>query len=403
MPPTITARERVSLLAAALSKVDDADLRAALDGLGARPGLPRAVINAGNALRRGRGVASAIGLPPYRALLPYLAVAVAEACLARTVEVLGDHSDDPSREQLIEGLATVRESFSDATIGVMLASVAADDMPASDLSFEIATTDERFGLTDWQPAPERGERAEAAGEHVKAGDGDVTGEGAPAEARRVPDEQRAARRERRKAAAEDRRRRKEAADRTAARVRSVRKQDRAASSAPAVPAPSPSNRRAAPTLVRLPILTPGQRQDFDPSHPLVGAVVFAWVPFGPDAMEQDGGGGDGAPVGTGHGGPGWEAGGPEPDLGGPDGEPTGGGKRRPCVVIGVSADELLVRPGYSGAGRASRDWTSVPVRDWPQAGLDQPTWIGAETVRVPRPETTPSVKRLSIADWNALW
>ena len=95
--------------------------------------------------------------PPYRTVLPYLATVVADECLARTIEVLGDNSDDPSREQLLEAVDTVRESFSDSIVGVMLASVAANVMPASDLCYEIATTDARFGLADGRSAPDGGD------------------------------------------------------------------------------------------------------------------------------------------------------------------------------------------------------------------------------------------------------
>ncbi len=151
-----------------------------------------------------------------------------------------------------------------------------------------------------------------------------------------------------------------------------------------------------PTLVREPSLTPAQREEFDPAHPLVGAVVYAWVPFAGD-NDDDGAVPEGAPRVVA------ESGGGVPDDRSVGGDPDGGGKLRPCVVIGVAGTHLLVRPGYSKGGRKSRDWTSVPVRQWQEAGLDQPTWIGSETERVPRPEVTTSLRRLSVADWNALW
>jgi len=75
---------------------------------------------------------------------------------------------------------------------------------------------------------------------------------------------------------------------------------------------------------------------------------------------------------------------------------------RPCVVIAGSATHLLVRPGYSAGGVASRDWKSVPVRHWRQAGFDQPTWIDVVSVRVPRTESGPT-GWLEPDDWNALW
>jgi hypothetical protein len=406
MPPTITARDRVSLLAAALSKVDDADLRAAIDRLGSRSDIPRVVVNAANALRRSRAVSAAVARPPYRAALPYVATAVADDCLARTVEVLGDNSDDPTREQLAEALDVVRESFSDSIIAVMLAAVVADDaMPAAGVCLDIATSDERFGLTDWEPAADDDDASrdvdpsgEGAGPRLAAG-----GDGAH-EDRGASAEQRATRRARRRAVADDRRRRQENAERATARIRSARKQERAVSSPPRV-VPSSPDRRSAPALVRQPSLSPAQREEFDTTDPLVGAVVVAWVPFdrnAPDDGDAPGGGRSDGRRATGGEGEGevTDDAGASSGPGEPESE---GGKVRPCVVIGVSADHLLVRPGYSEGGRKSRDWTSVPVSHWQAAGLDQPTWIGVETVRVPRPELTSAARRLSVVDWNALW
>jgi hypothetical protein len=402
---TITARDRSLLLAAALSKVDDADLRGAVDQLGSQPGIPRAVLNAGNALRRSRRVAATLVRPPYRTVLPYLATVVADECLARTIEILGDDSDDPSREQLLEAVETLRESFSDNVIGVMLASVAANSMPASDLCFEIATTDARFGLTDWRPAPDSPDAPEGSDgpdaddsetgtvAHPQDPDGDDADRDTPSP-RPVTAEQRAARKERRKTAAEDRRHRQETAERAAALVRSARKQERSGSSVePSTPAAS--EKRTVPTLVRQPSLTPAQQEEFDPTHALVGAIVYAWVPFDGDSDDDE------SPEGA----PGVGA---EPGPGGPGNSavtsgPDNLGKLRPCVVIGVARTHLLVRPGYSKGGRKSRDWTSVALRQWQEAGLDQPTWIGAETVRIPRPEILTPPGRLTFTDWNALW
>jgi hypothetical protein len=400
MQPTITARDRTSLLAVALSKVDDADLRGAVDHLGAQPGIPRAVLNAANALRRSRRVAATLVRPPYRTVLPYLATVVADECLARTIELLGDHSDDPSWEQLLEAVDTVRASFSDSIVGVMLASVAANAMPASDLCFEIATTDARFGLDDERSAPDGADGHLDADEpetealaHLADLHDEGEDRGAP-NPRRATVEQRAARRERRKTAAEDRRRRHETAERAAALVRSARKQERGGSAAEQSTPVAPE-KRSVPTLVRQPSLTPAQQEEFDPTHALVGAVVYAWVPFDRNTDDDElPEGGRGVVAESGEDGP--------DDTSVPS-DPDGPGKLRPCVVIGVARAHLLVRPGYSKGGRKSRDWTSVPVRQWQEAGLDQPTWIGMDTARVPRPEVTSPSGRLSVTDWNALW
>ena len=388
MPPTITSRDRAVLLAAALTRVDDAALRAGMDALSTRTGMPRAVVNAMAALRRRGPVASAIGRPQYRAVLPYLASAVSEECLAQTIEVLGDHSDDPSREQLLEALGVVGDSHSDVIISVMLASVAVGDMEASDLCFEVVIDDDRFGLTDLGlGVAEDGEEAAAA--HVGASpqateEGTNTSTGSSAE-------QRAARRDRRRQATEQRRRRQVATQRAEENVRARRKQGRAApprgDHSPPSPAPSESG-RAVPTLVRRPTLTPAQLQEFDPGDPLVGSVLSLWAPF--EAADEEGG--------RSNGGDGEGQGGSETDR-----SEDAQGKLRPCVVIGVSPENLLVRACYSEGGRKGHDWTSVPVREWRRAGLDQPTWIGAETVCLPRPTAPQLLGRLTVADWNALW
>lgn len=403
MQPTITARDRAALLAAALARVDDADLRAGAASLAGRSEVPRAVANALNALRRRGSMAQTIGRPPYRAVLPFVASAVSEECLARTIEVLGDNANDPSREQLLEALTVVGESYSDPVLAVMLASVAASDMPAADLCFEIATSDERFGLLSVGPAL-----------GAEEGDGRLSTNGAGpdsvteatvdpaqhddhgvdrADSTTTPPsvEQRAGRRARRQAAADHRRQRQETAQRAAERVRSERKSERKKERAALLPVTdettvSPRRARTAPTLIRPSALTPAQSQEFDPGDPLVGAVVSAWVSFADE---------NGRHLTAGA------------DISGPEtaGVPieSEAGKARPCVVIAGAPDQLLVRPGYSDGGRKSRDWTSVPVHEWREAGLDQPTWIGGDSVRIARSAVASVIGQLSIADWNLLW
>ncbi len=107
---------------------------------------------------------------------------------------------------------------------------------------------------------------------------------------------------------------------------------------------------------------------FDRHDPWATGVVYAWVAF--DSVDPD-----------------------QPEL---------EGKSRRCVVVAGSDSELLVRPGYSEGGMKSRDWKSVPLRHWKQAGFDQPTWIDSETLEVPRPTDGP-IGWLASEDWNALW
>jgi hypothetical protein len=116
------------------------------------------------------------------------------------------------------------------------------------------------------------------------------------------------------------------------------------------------------------VLTPAQEEEFDRSDPWATGVVFAWVPF--DSVDPS-----------------------QPDL---------EGKSRRCVVVAGTPTHLLVRPGYSEGGVKSRDWKSVPLRHWKQAGFEQPTWIDIDSLRVPREGDGP-VGWLSPEDWNALW
>ena len=128
--------------------------------------MPKAVGNAVNALRKHRDPARAVVTTPYRAALPYVAAAIADPCLERTIELLGEHSDDPTRAQLLAALDELGDEFPTATVAVMLASVADAGMPASDLCFGLLDTESRFGLTGWAafdptPVPRSASRPDA--------------------------------------------------------------------------------------------------------------------------------------------------------------------------------------------------------------------------------------------------
>lgn len=370
---------RTTLLRAALARVDRTQLTGALSGSMAQPQAAVAVRNAFNALRRHRDPASVLDRPQYRPALPLVAAAVSEECLAACVERLGDHADDPTREQLEEALDAIGPDFPPSTVAVMLASVADSHMPASDLCLEILTTDDRFGLTGEADGPADEVTAAAADEDEDGGDSALAEESSPITTAGSPEgldddgadgsERREERRLRRRRDAEARRKRSDAARRSAEQARRARRRRPEAPSHQARAAPvAAALASSAPRLRRRAVLTPAEERDFDRDDPWSGAVVFAWIPFG------------GAEEGA------------EPD-----------GKSRRCVVVAGSADYLLVRPGYSEGGSKSRDWKAVELRGWRRAGFDQPTWIDFEAVRVERdPEVTP-VGWLSAEDWNALW
>lgn len=352
----ITDSDRIKLLRVAVARVGRDEMKAALART-SDPSFstPKAVGNALNALRKHRDPASVVDKPQYRAALPYVAAVIADECLTRTIEVLGDHSDDPTRAQLLEALTETGSTFSDVTTAVMLASVAGGDMPSSDLCFDIATTEARYGLTDWS--------TRVVAETPKTPSrpaGDVT------------PEQREARRLKKQRDAEERRKKMEVARKAGEQVRRVKRQQRSSASVSSPsdePGPGTPNPDSAPRLTRRAALTPAQEEEFDRNDPLVAGVLFAWVPF--DSVDPS-----------------------QPDL---------DGKSRRCVVVAGSPTHLLVRAGYSDGGARSRDWKSVPLRHWKQAGFDQPTWIDIEFIRVPRPPDALPVGWLSPEDWNALW
>jgi hypothetical protein len=355
MEGPITDSAREAMLQAALSRIDVAELRQSLQAV-TDPRFPisKPIANALAALRKHRDPLSVLGKAQYRAALPYAAAVLAEPCLAAVIEVLGDHSDDPTREQLLAAIDAVGSDYDDATIAVMLASVSDGDMAASDLCFDLLDTEERFGLTDWS----RFERSAPT----------------PAEPRPAPTvsaDQRDARRAKKQRDAEERRREVEAKARAAEQVRLARKKERAAAgerSSGTQPTDRPTVSVAPSLGRRRALLTPIEEEEFDRDDPWSAGIVLAWVRF--DDVDPD-----------------------EPEL---------QGKVRPCVVIAGSPTHLLVRPGYSQGGVKSRDWKSVPVRYWRQSGFDQPTWIDVIAVRVPRPTEGPT-GWLEPDDWNALW
>lgn len=367
---SITDEARSALLRAAVTRVSSDEMRTALlSAVDLAP--PKAAAGALNALRRNRDPAAAVGRPAYRSALPYVAAAVADPCLARTIEELGDASDDPSREQLLAALDKVRDEFSNVTIAVMLASVAGADMPASDLCFEVLLADDRYGIAE-PSTVEAGSGSPPSKDADAARSTRANGDHPGRPAHDTPPEQREARRERKRHHAEERRHRAEVARQAEEQARRVRKEGRAARAKAAGSGDGParpSSPRRTPRLTRRALLTPAEAEEFDRDDPWVTGVVFAWVPF--DAVDA--------------------------------GEPTLEGKARRCVVVAGSPNHLLVRPGYSEGGLKARDWRSHPLRHWRRAGFDQPTWIDAVAVRVPRAQIHAPVGWIDPDDWNALW
>lgn len=394
----ITDEARSTVLRAALAQVGRQEMRAALASA-AEParGAPKAAVNALHALRKHRDPTEAVGRAAYRSALPWVATAIADDCLALTIEELGDASEDPTREQLSSALDRVRAQYSDVTMAVMLATVAGADMPASDLCFAILSEDERFGLTHLSDSEDDPDGSDSDGHHPDGhdpddgddSDGTATAAGGDTARSDQPTggteavalAQREARRVRRRQEAEAKRKRSEVGRQATEQARRARKQGRSGS-----PRPSGEGDRrppavvtsSAPRLTRRALLTPAEKEEFDTGDPWVAGVVVAWVPFDaghPDELSE---------------------------LDQP-GTPGSDGKERPCVVIAGAPDHLLVRPGYSEGGLISRDWRSTPLRHWRSAGFDRPTWVDHEARRIPREGVHAPQAWLVPDDWNALW
>jgi len=86
----ITDDARSTMLRAALARVGREEMKAGLASTAEpRFAAPKAVRNALNALQKQKDPVVAVLRTPYRAAVPYLAAAIADDCLSRTVEELG--------------------------------------------------------------------------------------------------------------------------------------------------------------------------------------------------------------------------------------------------------------------------------------------------------------------------
>ena len=114
-PITDTARD--AMLQAALARVDARSLKESLQAA-TDPRMPitKPVANALAALRKHRDPHSVLDRAQYRVAVPYAAAVYAEPCLAAVIEALGDHADDPTRDQLLEAVDSVSGEFDDVTV-----------------------------------------------------------------------------------------------------------------------------------------------------------------------------------------------------------------------------------------------------------------------------------------------
>lgn len=143
------AEADVARMSNALAALDDDALRRGLGSmseksraeLAAQLQLPRATMHLGDALvplvRRKLRQAS----PDHQL---QAAFAIVERLNDATVAALGDRSDDPSKEDLLEVLPAVIEEHGTPLVTAMLAAYAASDAQCRPVTRELLETDERF-------------------------------------------------------------------------------------------------------------------------------------------------------------------------------------------------------------------------------------------------------------------
>lgn len=260
-----------------LSVVDSLDLRANAK-VSAVVGVPL------RQLQQRRDVEAFVTGAPIAAARALLEV-IAMAPLEKVIELLGDHAEHPTYQQLsaaIDQLLDGGGSTDDALS--VLAYAIGEAFPAAAQCRQLISEREEFALPE---IPES---------HA------ATVLAAPREVSPEIREQRKQRRE------EEKRRKKTAAPprapRSAKPKNSVPPRP-SASVTPAKPSAPESRRRA--------LLTPLEESRFDADHPLVGSVVVTEVPF--DALDPA-----------------------QPDV---------SSKERPALVVAASGEELLVRALYS--------------------------------------------------------
>jgi len=266
------------------------------------------------------------------------AEALAGGPLAAIVTALGDHSGDPSLDELTAALTPTIDAFGPRLTALVLAVAVDRDFEAAPHCAHLLDVDARLGALPDEPLPTAGSIGCAADDHA-----------VKVEARRA----------RKRARAEQR-----AAQRTSGparyrRVRTATPQSEQPSPEP-VPTPAPPPQAASRRAIR-PVRA---IRDLRVDDPLVGAVVFAPIRF--------------------------------------RGEAVGIKDRPCVVIAAAGPRNLVVRPCYSEGGFRTRTWRSVEVQDLESAGLRRGTWVSDEEHVIRRHDVKRRFGTLAVSDWNML-
>ena len=82
-----------------------------------------------------------------------IAAILTDACLADCIKELGDHSENPSTDQLKEVLPGLVERHGVASVRIMLAATVAGDAPAAAIIRDLLKTDELVALPKVEETP----------------------------------------------------------------------------------------------------------------------------------------------------------------------------------------------------------------------------------------------------------
>jgi hypothetical protein len=145
------AEADVARMGDALAAIDDEALREGLSTMGEKSrteiagvlNLPRATMHLGDALvplvRR-----KLVSVSPDRQLQAIFAIV--SGLNDDTVEALGDRSDDPTKDDMLEVLPGMLENHNPQLVTAMLAGYAASDAPCRPVMRDLLDTDERFTI-----------------------------------------------------------------------------------------------------------------------------------------------------------------------------------------------------------------------------------------------------------------
>jgi len=253
---SVTTASASDVMRRALLRIDDERTLGALNQLNLKATKVSAVVGMPlRSLQQKRDVAHFAASAPIaavRALLELLAIEPLE----KVVELLGEHAESPTFEQLSEAVDRARlDGTSEDEIVAVLAFAVGEEFPAAPQCRRLLEERPAFILPS---LPE------------------VTSTTSLLVAKEVDDEVREQRR---------RRREQEKRKKSLTPVRTTRpSKAKRAEKAPSITAPASAPKPVVAEFVRRRLIfTPSELEAFDPAHPLVGTVVLADVPF--DAVD----------------------------------------------------------------------------------------------------------------------